>query len=114
MKTIKISRRRWWRGQGWGALYVSAEAKMCCLGFVCRAYGVSLNAIRDHRMPRALSQPARARLPKWLLQPDRTSDVNRAAVVNDRRLSEPLSEPTREAKIAAIFKRHGLRAVFTK
>ena len=108
MKTVRISRRRWWRGNGTGQLLNSTD-KMCCLGFVCRSYGVTRKAINHVPMPADVEWPQRRKLPRWLTRHDGLA--SKAAGIND----EPgLAEPERERRIAAIFKRRGLRAVFTK
>ena len=107
MKEIVIRRRMWGRGNTGGFLR-NVEGKQCCLGFVCRAFGVPLNAVAGEVMPAQLGA-YRASLPKWLLVDSDKADVVKAADIND---ALDLADDERELKITAIFKKHGLRAVF--
>lgn len=109
MKEIVIRRRMWGRGNSGGYLRNSV-GKQCCLGFVCRAFGVPLEAIVGQTMPERLDDDKhRVLLPAWLLRTAAEADVSTAAGVND---DVTLTNEERELKIAAIFKKHGLKAVF--
>ena len=109
MKTIKISRRRWGRGEKGGSLHDPRTHLQCCLGFVCRAYGVPLNAIKGLGYPEAVANRLRNRLPRWLREG--AVDVDRAVEIND---NGSLSSAERERQLRPIFRRHRLRVVFTK
>ena len=110
LKEIVIRRRRWGRANTGGMLYDSTTKRQCCLGFVCRAFGVPLSSIEGHGMPADIDAKVdRDTLPPWLLSETLRCDVDRAAYIND---NLEIDEEEREAHIAAIFKRHGLRAVF--
>ena len=109
MKEIVIRRRMWGRGTPGGSLRRVDTGKQCCLGFVCRALGVPRKVIADVAMPYGIADDYCARLPKWLLSSTHTSDVVKAANINDGR---DITDVERERRITAIFKKHGLRAVF--
>ena len=86
-----------------------ANGKQCCLGFVCRHYGATTKDILAVGMP--MEVQGSVQLPSWLRYRTNRCDVYRAATIND---NADISERERESKIRAIFKRHGIRAVFTK
>mgnify|MGYP001569517174 CR=1 FL=1 len=109
LKEIVISRRRWGRGPTGGRLRDDETGLQCCLGFVCRAFGVPLSDIEGREMPDAVADRYKRRLPAWLLSQAGKSSVHKAARIND---NSSLTDEKREARIMAIFKRHGLRAVF--
>ena len=105
LKEIVISRRRWGRGPTGGRLRDDETGLQCCLGFVCRAFGVPLYGLKGASMPCALEDRHRSKLPDWLF----SGDAEDAATINDK---SRLTDEKREAHIKAIFKRNGLRAVF--
>ena len=113
METVRISRHRWWRGKmvkGESALRMF-NGKQCCLGFVCRHYGATVKDICSAGMPCYLDEDVQDNLPRWLVAPagKGQAPVWKAASIND---DASLTEREREAKIKALFKRHGIRAVF--
>lgn len=107
LKTVRISRRRWLRGTDKGTLR-NSHGKQCCLGFVCREYGLKAKDIKGIDIPSSLSLILNPDLPEWLLE---SKDVNLAVEAND---DVSLSDRQREKEIRVIFARNGLRAVFTK
>ena len=109
LKEIVISRRRWGRGLSGGSLRSSETGLQCCLGFVCHAFGVPLFDIEGREMPDSLTGRQKRKLPDWLLSNAAGSAAHKAARIND---NYSLTDEKREARIMAIFKRHGLRAVF--
>jgi hypothetical protein len=113
---LVIDRKRWLRGEGGAVskLLRPSDGKMCCLGFYGRALGFSPDEIGH------LSSPsdtyASGRWPAWLLQyvyergcHSDTETCNQLIRTND---DAPTAPDEREAKIAAIFARHGVTVRF--
>jgi hypothetical protein len=111
LKEIKIPRRRWGRGRSGGSLRDNS-GKQCCLGFVCRAYGLTRASISGNGMPHQILDDTKKKgLPTWILARKPKSDVYRAADIND---SIGYNDDEREQRITQIFRKHGLRAVFVR
>lgn len=101
MKLV-IDRSRWLRGEGWeqSSLIRPSDEKMCCLGFLGEACGVSRDLMWDKASPRQLSIEAKAMYPARLFQlryeDDGLSPMGRLMNIND---NPNLSEEIREKMI---------------
>lgn len=104
-KTVRIVRSRWLRGRApqISGLHI-ANHKQCCLGFVARAYGCSIDEIRGCGRLEELYDEAQEKLPAKLVN-DEASFID----VND---SEDITDRERESKLRSLAKRHGMRFVF--
>lgn len=99
---LVIDRKRWLRGEGSqnSKLLRPIDGKMCCLGFYGLACGLSAEHLRNVGLP---ADTASCRLwPPWLRDSDFECDD--LTYLND-------NDPD-EAKIAAIFARHGVTVRF--
>lgn len=111
MKVITINRKRWLRGTGDGFLR-NGSGKQCCLGFVCRDFGMKARDIFDHALPDDVDEYQK-KLPEWLWTSGSNTDCGKAAEINDSLIGNKVkSERDRESKIKEIFARNGLRAKF--
>lgn len=107
-----INRKRWQRGKGWkqSALYLEDNRKMCCLGQVARQCGIPVKAIKEEDALAQIEEASeRAKLPKWLTRKSRGQVFNTHACGNAMNIndSEELSDAEREAKLTALFAKHG-------
>lgn len=119
MKVVKISRKRWSRGNGDGALRTES-GQSCCLGFVARAYGLKTPAGSSVFSNLANNGQDCSVLPKKL-QPIPSSCI--ADSYNDSALHDALTEmnddssetyrgSAREKEIAKLMAKAGIKAVF--
>lgn len=115
MKTIKISRKRWGRGNGCGALRTES-GQSCCLGFVARAYGLRTPTDTGQFSDLADDQNCSV-LPKQL----RPTKSNDDGCYTDTALHHMLVEANdgtavrgseREEKIRKLMLKAGIKAVF--
>jgi hypothetical protein len=139
IRTLTISRSKWGRnnsvGENSGGSLILARkdltftgarkediGKMCCLGFVCLAYGLSDKQIGPTKsgwgkgLPDSTSKSAQKKLPAWLLHSEndrdgRKTDIGLLANVNDNKL---LSDKQKEGRIKRVFARHGIKVKFVK
>lgn len=104
MKYI-IDRTKWLRGEGSMRSFLlrADDGKMCCLGQVGEQCGLSSADMLSIQTPWALESAALARYPEWLNRPV-SGDRVAAMTVND---NEKLSDAEREAKLTALFAKHG-------
>ena len=113
MKTVCISRRLWGRGKSGGHLRRPAlepdAGKQCCLGFICKAYGLTNADIEGHGLPRGLLTQALYKLPRWLY--DSSHTVEALSSVND---DDDHSDVHRESEIVRLCLPHNVRIIFTK
>ena len=105
MKTVVITRKLW----GKKKLRRTEDGKMCCLGFLCRSYGLSNEDITGRGMPGSLYTDSRSLLPEWLLQSDAFSDARKAAFINDK---ATLTMAEKEELLKPLFLKHGIKLVF--
>lgn len=113
MKLI-IDRKTWLRGEGSAASFLrrSEDGKQCCLGFYCRAVGLSLGQITDNHSPwgAAHNENCENLLPGWLInsyEQDNSLDCQSLMDIND----EP-GLKDREEKIKEIFALHDVQISF--
>ena len=107
---LTINRKRWLRGDGSSMLLRSADKKMCCLGFYCRAVGFKPREIRDLGTPRWLVKKWDARL-KGLVSKRVANTAVCTELMRENDAIE-VEEPFREKRIAALFKRIGVEVRF--
>jgi hypothetical protein len=112
MKLV-IDRVKWLRGEGTMAsrLLRSQDKKMCCIGFLCRAYGVLDGALEDVRSSQDLLT---FDLPAWLKDNDfigagKYSDLFEAYSAND---DKGWNESMREERIITLFIKHDVEVEF--
>ena len=102
IKKLRIDRARW----GKERLLDSETGKMCCLGFMGIACGLSSKTITDKDMPSSLSGVAMSRYPK-AFRNGNSADI--AATINDDR---NISHALRESKLKKLFKENGIALTF--
>jgi hypothetical protein len=107
LKTFTVERATWLRGTDQSALLIE-DGRMCCLGFLCLAYGVTRKAIEDVSMPEGVTAGHR-KLPAWLRDDDWDSSVHALSEIND---SKDISDKTRERRLAREFAKHKLGVKF--
>lgn len=101
MKLV-IDRSKWLRGEGWeqSALLRRSDEKMCCLGFLGEACGVSRISMLGKGSPRRLDKEEKALYPTALIVDYNTenglSPMGELMMIND---DPNLSEETRESLI---------------
>jgi hypothetical protein len=106
MKTVVITRKLW----GQKRLRRKEDGKMCCLGFLCRSYGLSNEDITGRGMPGFLYTDSASLLPEWLLKLDASSpDAGTAAFIND---NETITMAKKEELLKPLFLKHGIKLVF--
>ncbi len=105
-----VKRNRWLRGEPSSWLHRPTDHKQCCIGFVCRQLGATVNQVCQHTVAyRVKNLSAEAKL--CLL--DRSGSdrnwVQDAYGVND---DLTIEDGEREKKLKAIFKRAGHQLIF--
>jgi hypothetical protein len=124
VKSLVIDRRKWGRNNKDGeksGSYLrnnkeekddygkSIAGKMCCLGFACRAFGISAQKLNDNGIPSDITHNRlESIIPEWLLRFG--GDTSKLANIND---SAQWSDKQKEAKITKIFAKHGIKVKFT-
>lgn len=112
---LTIDRATWARGpRETTRLLSSLDGSRCCLGFHARACGVSDAEMLDLGWPEeVVDRIGRTPPPgmEWLVPAGNVdSDASHALMAaND---DEEIDEPTREARIAALFAAHGVEVEF--
>ena len=111
---IRVSRRRWLRGNENGRL-LDKSGKMCCLGFGARQCGVKAKALLNVGMPGTIADPdcTQALCDSPLLTGDSSkwdSVLSEAASgIND---DPTITDRQRETQLRALFREHGHQIVF--
>lgn len=116
MNAFTIDRNIWYRGHSTGSMLLRLEdGGMCCVGIYLEACGVPRAALKDHAAAHCVDVP----LPddaKWLRdfnKPQMYNDSSAAAgnlyLCND---DPVISEPDREAQVAAGFAAQGVTVTF--
>jgi hypothetical protein len=123
MKLV-IDRKLWLRGEGsdCSSLLRDKDRKMCCLGFLCLANGLSEQDIIDIQTPGNLSERRREPLPgtlRWLIDENGDSKdcaelmrFNDAKMAWDYHSSTVNLEDCREFEIARVFRNHDIEVEF--
>lgn len=120
IKKLVIDRAKWGRQY---LLTPYTDGKMCCLGHLGRACGVSAKVLRGRGMPKGLKKTALAKYPKSVKSPvaydayDATYKAfdgadnfpSEAAYIND----SSLKGYQKERKLISLFKRNGITLGFT-
>ena len=109
-----IRRSNWHRGKGGpGSSLLGVDGMQCCLGFVCEQTGVSRKDLL--RVPTPSSLKAIGKLPRDLDFLVRGKDFlnsalsHNAMILNDRIVTDDV---TRENRLTALFKPHGIELEF--
>ena len=108
-KTIEISLSKWKRGaigEGYTKL-LNPYGWQCCLGFMCRAYGLRIQDIKDVGFPDKVKDRLE-RLPAFMRTRAWNSTI---ASINDRLL---ISDSARQKKLKAEFLKKGIIIVFVE
>ena len=107
-KSFTVSRRRWLRGDLHdSSLHRKSDHKQCCLGFLAREAGCSLNAIKGLGTPSELKD---IRLKKLVdVNGYDTPTCDKLIEVND---DPSFSDKIREKKLKSLFKRIGVKVNF--
>lgn len=113
LKTITISRKRWYRGKGTmgSRLYRRSDRTMCCLGFASRQCGASVKMIENVALPSSVILDSYIGLDefyKYLL--DDIHVMSAMAGVND---DPDIIDAVRERRLKQLAKQAGMRFVFT-
>lgn len=105
MDLLVIDRSKWLRGEGGGdsCLLRPSDGKMCCLGFVGLACGLTAKELTNKSAP--LDVPS-SLWPDFLQQ---TDGSDRFVEIND---DEHISDVVREADLRLEFEKHGVRVEF--
>ena len=110
MKTVYINRATW----GKKMLFSPSTGKMCCLGFVCRAYGLKQKDMSTVGLPDALTDDLQEELPSWLQSFTSSDDEHAFDVVRDiAHINDSnMLRSTKEKLLKPIFAEYGIRLVF--
>ncbi len=105
--TVRISRKKWWRGNGsfGSALLKSGNGKMCCLGFDALALGLKRADILG------LGSPMQAGEIPGLVDTSGCDNIkchNMMSINDDNNIDEEL----REKQLTALAKKVGRKFVF--
>ena len=113
---VTVNKKRWYRGQGSeeSALLCTgpgASKKMCCIGFLARACGLSAKAIRGVSTVGDLEVMARLTKAPLLMGIQHTKEESLldAYNIND---SVDMTDVVRMAKLKTIGKRLGVNFIF--
>ena len=110
-----VDRSRWWRGarDTDSALlceysqvrpeFRMAEGSMCCLGFMCSAYGVENHEMNNVTSPRLLASEVKTRTKLPVVDWDPFMAVNDDIAISDE---------VRERKLTELFARVGIEVEF--
>lgn len=119
LKSFRVSKRMWFRGHGIGKdephnseLIRSADNKKCCLGFFCLQAGVPRHLLIDTATPSCIAIP----VPQLVTHDDDLAYDDKPTVraimsVND---DVEITDPQRITRLRKLFRRLGVRAIFTK
>jgi hypothetical protein len=119
--TVRVNRKRWLRAKKQkeeifsSYLYRPCDGKMCCLGFACRAVGMSVKDIHGQLRPGNVGDQLRATSLRGLVNPKTTDNDSRVAQrmmdLNDA-LPKGMTPTARERKLRELGKKAGIRFVF--
>lgn len=111
-----VRRSKWLRGLSSRETWLLDDAgRMCCLGFVAEQCGVATSALLHVDAPVCVTPSESRKLEPALLKSCGDGDSRHTALtcdaigIND---DPSLSDPRREAKLAALFAKHGYRLRF--
>ncbi len=117
---LEIKRSKWLRGR-YGSRLLNDEGEMCCLGFLCKTYGLDDSSIRNVTIPRNIVNVESSKLPAWLLLPawlfaetkhgDALNSVEGLVNTNDASYDQ-MNEQAREADIIMKMACQGIEVTF--
>lgn len=120
---VRVSRKRWGRGEKGGGQLLDSHGKMCCLGFACRQVGLKVADIKkaglplgaynrivalDHLVPETFLNSPLLHINSEGMRTNSGLSMA-AAIIND---SLALTDKVRERKLRTLFKKHGHKIVF--
>lgn len=79
----------------------------CCLGFVGQQCGIPNAALDGVATPESCTE--QKKYPRWLVKKGQTEACGKAVTIND---DSDLTDAEREAKLRALFRKHGDQIVF--
>lgn len=118
IKKFTVDRRTWLRGEGGvsSKLMRSSDGKMCCLGFLGEACGLTKTALRDNGDFTDLSRPLIAEIPQELVKRgdhvglySNTEIATQLMNLNDE---TGIDDIERERSLTCIFAQIGLTVEF--
>ena len=105
MLKVEVDRRTWLRGdRDKAGLHVTPSGQQCCIGFACRAAGLTVEDIRGRAGVASLDNYPRARLfeqfPRWY-QTGRTMLISSDAMTKLYRINDDseINDKERERKL---------------
>lgn len=118
-----IDRQTWLHqeGPGAGILYRSSDGKSCCLGFYCRALGISNDVLENKAEPNDIDHVLLRKFTRgsWLIDKEpngeygNSIDAMRLMAENDRlEISEFSSQEEIENGITVLFAAHDVHVTF--
>ena len=111
MQRVTVKLDNWLRGEKDSMLYRDRDGKMCCLGFVAIASGLTRGNITDCACPYEVeTDDLRGLWGKLLDSPgDDSVFAHKAMQIND---SLDLTDEARQEKLIALFAENGIELVF--
>lgn len=111
IKSIRISKRTWYRGKNKGSRLIrSDDNKKCCLGFFCLQAGVPRKLLVDMPTPVDVEETG-VKIPQLVANKHNTTVTRALMACNDDTL---LPDSERSLEMRKLFKRIGVRVIFTK
>ncbi len=115
MKKFTVITSKWFRGNGIGGsyLYRPEDGKMCCLGFLGEACGLSKEELANHPTPGSVSNPEK--FPSELIKDngglykDNSTLSLKLMLLND---SVHILEQERRSELAKLFKSIDIEVTF--
>lgn len=108
MLNVTVRRSQWLRGSNDSKLYRSSDRRMCCLGFACKAAGLSTGDILNKRTPNDIQH----HLPKTLEKLADGENTNVCLYLMDINDERDVSAAKRESQLKKLGKTAGLRFKF--
>lgn len=114
VKSFVVDCKTWYRGRGSNSsCMLNTNGKSCCLGFYARQCGVENKLMRKKATPLDVVRNTRDIQVQWdtkLIKHNKNSiTCERLMETND---SRDLTEPEREKKLTALFKKNGIKVKF--
>lgn len=112
LKTLRIERKFWGRGESGGSLLgirPDNKGRMCCLGFYAKACGISRTEYENRAMPDEVTPNGVRKVRAWGLLLNNPKITQRLAAINDSINSNDLHKETR---IKAVFSKLGVKVRF--
>ena len=107
MKTFYVNRKTW----GTSRLLDIDNGKMCCLGFLCRSFGLKSKDISGYGYPEQMKASLQNKLPVWLrYELGKSKELyHQIGRIND---DEILTWEKKEELLKPLFAAQGIKIVF--